>query len=148
MRAPLEEVAYQTNGMTAVMVARAWVLYAWFAGAWAKRWLRFATGHNGVRIARVLYALALIAFGLSHFFYLHLTAPLVPEWLGWPVGWSYFTGLVRFMIICGIGAVSNVGVASWIYANDNTWWIAGLGGALMGAVWNYAVSSVFVWRMR
>jgi len=63
-------------------------------------------------------------------------------------GWSYFSGLIRFMIICGIGAVSNVGVASWIYANDNTWWIAGLGGAVMGAVWNYAVSSVFVWRMR
>jgi dolichol-phosphate mannosyltransferase len=63
-------------------------------------------------------------------------------------GWSYLTGLIRFMIICGIGAISNVGVASWIYANDNTWWIAGLGGALMGAVWNYAVSSVFVWRMR
>ena len=63
-------------------------------------------------------------------------------------GWSYVTGLIRFMIICGIGAVSNVGVASWIYANDNTWWIAGLGGAVMGAVWNYAVSSVFVWRMR
>jgi uncharacterized membrane protein YphA (DoxX/SURF4 family) len=92
VRAPLEEVAYQTNGMTAVMVARAWVLYAWFAGEWDKRWLGFATGHNGVRIARVLYALALIAFGLSHFFYLHLTAPLVPEWLGWPVGWAYFTG--------------------------------------------------------
>jgi dolichol-phosphate mannosyltransferase len=63
-------------------------------------------------------------------------------------GWSYLTGLLRFMIICGIGAMSNVGVASWIYANDNTWWIAGLGGALMGAVWNYAVSSVFVWRQR
>jgi dolichol-phosphate mannosyltransferase len=63
-------------------------------------------------------------------------------------GWSYLTGLVRFMIICGIGAVSNVGIASFIYAHDNTWWIAGLGGAVMGAVWNYAVSSVFVWRPR
>lgn len=63
-------------------------------------------------------------------------------------GWSYLTGLVRFMIICSIGAVSNVGVASFIYAHDNTWWIAGLGGAVMGAVWNYAVSSVFVWRPR
>ena len=63
-------------------------------------------------------------------------------------GWSFLTGLLRFMIICGIGAVSNVGVASWIYANENTWWIAGLGGAVMGTVWNYAVSSVFVWRQR
>jgi dolichol-phosphate mannosyltransferase len=63
-------------------------------------------------------------------------------------GLAYLTGLVRFMIVCGIGAVSNVGVASWIYANDNVWWIAGLGGAVMGAVWNYAVSAVFVWRPR
>jgi dolichol-phosphate mannosyltransferase len=52
------------------------------------------------------------------------------------------------MIICGIGAVSNVGVASLIYAHDTVWWIAGLGGAVMGAVWNYAVSAVFVWRPR
>src|SRR5215831_4047293 len=40
-------------------------------------------------------------------------------------------GLIRFQAICGIGAVSNVGVASWIYAADPKWWIAGLGGALM-----------------
>jgi dolichol-phosphate mannosyltransferase len=63
-------------------------------------------------------------------------------------GLAYVTGLLRFMVICGIGAVSNVGIASWIYAHDNKWWIAGLGGAVMGAVWNYAVSSVFVWRPR
>jgi dolichol-phosphate mannosyltransferase len=63
-------------------------------------------------------------------------------------GWSYLMGLVRFQIVCGIGLVSNVGVATLIYASDTTWWIAGLGGAVMGAVWNYAVSSVFVWRPR
>jgi dolichol-phosphate mannosyltransferase len=63
-------------------------------------------------------------------------------------GLAYLTGLLRFMIICGIGAVSNVGVATLIYANDTVWWIAGLGGAVMGAVWNYAVSAVFVWRPR
>jgi dolichol-phosphate mannosyltransferase len=63
-------------------------------------------------------------------------------------GLAYLTGLLRFMIICGIGAISNVGVATLIYANDTVWWIAGLGGAIMGAVWNYAVSAVFVWRPR
>jgi dolichol-phosphate mannosyltransferase len=41
-----------------------------------------------------------------------------------------------------------VGVASWIYDYDQDWWIAGLGGALMGAVWNYVVSAAFVWRGR
>lgn len=64
------------------------------------------------------------------------------------VGWSFFTGLLRFEIICAVGALSNVGVATWIYEHNQKWWIAGLGGALMGAVWNYVVSAAFVWRSR
>jgi dolichol-phosphate mannosyltransferase len=63
-------------------------------------------------------------------------------------GWAFVAGLLRFEAICAVGAVSNVGVASWIYDYDPEWWIAGLGGALMGAVWNYAVSAAFVWRAR
>ena len=63
-------------------------------------------------------------------------------------GWRFLTGLVWFEAICAVGAISNIGVATWIYTNDSNWWIAGLGGALMGAVWNYAVSAAFVWRVR
>ena len=92
LRAPTVEGSYQNCGENAVLVAGAWVLYAWFAADWDRQRLGFATGDRGVRIARVIYGLALIAFGLSHFAYLNLTAPLVPAWLGWPVAWSYFTG--------------------------------------------------------
>lgn len=92
VRGPAVEVNYQSCGETAVLVAAAWVLYAWFASAWDRRQLSFATGDNGVRGARALYALALIAFGLSHFAYLNLTAPLVPAWLPAHVGLAYFTG--------------------------------------------------------
>ena len=90
--APTQEVVYQSCGENVVLIAAAWVLYAWFAGEWDRQHLAFATGDRGVRVARVLYGLALIAFGLSHFFYLNMTAPLVPAWLPWHVGWAYFTG--------------------------------------------------------
>jgi dolichol-phosphate mannosyltransferase len=63
-------------------------------------------------------------------------------------GWHFVIGLVRFQVICAIGAISNVGIATWIYDYDEVWWIAGLGGALIGTVWNFVVSAAFVWRQR
>ena len=63
-------------------------------------------------------------------------------------GWHFITGLIQFQVICAIGAISNVGIATWIYDYDSTWWIAGLGGAAIGTVWNFVVSAAFVWRQR
>ncbi|MGH8272131.1 MAG: DoxX family membrane protein [Gammaproteobacteria bacterium] len=77
---------------TAVIVAGAWVLYAWFATDRDKRWFGFATGDTGVRIARALFGLAVIFFGVSHFVYVNLTTPLVPGWLPAPLFWAYFFG--------------------------------------------------------
>jgi dolichol-phosphate mannosyltransferase len=63
-------------------------------------------------------------------------------------GWHFLTGLIRFQVIGAIGAISNVGIATWIYDYDSVWWIAGLGGAAIGTVWNFVVSAAFVWRQR
>jgi hypothetical protein len=47
IRAPAVEGTWFGWGETAVMVAGAWVLYAWFASDWDRRRLGFATGNKG-----------------------------------------------------------------------------------------------------
>jgi uncharacterized membrane protein len=103
---PLVEGSYQTCGETAVMVAGAWVLYARFAADSDRQRLGFAVGDRGLRLARALYGLALIAFGLSHFVYLNLTAPLVPAWLPGHTFWAYFSGAAY--VAAGVALVFNM----------------------------------------
>jgi dolichol-phosphate mannosyltransferase len=57
-------------------------------------------------------------------------------------------GLILFMVVCGFGAVANVGIAQAMYEQHTTWTVAGAIGAMIGVVWNYAVSATLVWRSR
>lgn len=100
--APLQEIPYQTNGVTAVYVAGAWVLYTWLASDWDRQHLAFANGERGMRIARLLYGLAMIGFGFSHFAYFKNTYTLVPDWLLWPTFWAYFTGIAYLAAAAGV----------------------------------------------
>lgn len=63
-------------------------------------------------------------------------------------GFSKLWGLTLFALLCSVGVVANIDIASWMYAFKQVWWVAGFSGALVGVVWNYAVSSAFVWRKR
>jgi dolichol-phosphate mannosyltransferase len=57
-------------------------------------------------------------------------------------------GLLLFMVVCGVGAIANIGIAKALYENNTSWSIAGAIGAVIGVVWNYAVSATLVWRSR
>jgi dolichol-phosphate mannosyltransferase len=57
-------------------------------------------------------------------------------------------GLLSFYAVCAIGIFANVGIASFLFNRDYSWWLAATAGILVGAVWNYAASSVFTWRQR
>jgi dolichol-phosphate mannosyltransferase len=63
-------------------------------------------------------------------------------------GFAILGGLLAFYLVCSVGLFANVGVAFSVYKQQPIWWLAGAAGALMGVVWNYAMSGLFVWRKR
>jgi len=63
-------------------------------------------------------------------------------------GLSIVRGFVIFAALCSVGAIANINIASWLFQSRQVWWAAGLAGALVGVVWNYAASNTFVWRRR
>lgn len=60
-------------------------------------------------------------------------------------GARWWLGLASFMAACSIGAVANVGIASYLFDHVTGWAVAGVAGILVGAVWNYAVTSAYTW---
>jgi dolichol-phosphate mannosyltransferase len=64
------------------------------------------------------------------------------------VGWQAVRGLASFMALCGLGALANVAVARDLYDLTGMWLLAGFGGAAIGALLNYALTSIFTWGRR
>lgn len=63
-------------------------------------------------------------------------------------GKAWLKGLLSFVIACSIGALANVGVATFLFKNRAQWSLAALAGILVGSFWNYAVTRLYTWNKR
>ncbi len=63
-------------------------------------------------------------------------------------GAAALTGLVKYYFAGVLGAIANVGVANWMHGVNDSWWISGVAGIIVGAVFNFSMSSAFVWRRK
>ena len=61
-------------------------------------------------------------------------------------GWSMLRGWLSFVAACGLGALANVGIAAYLFQHNTWWMVSAVAGVLVGAVWNYAVTSVYTWK--
>ena len=129
-------------------------------GAVTPRFLSFGfVGMTGLFVHLVVLRLALLLGGLA-FPYAQALATVIAMTSNFLLnnvvtyrdkklhGLAMLRGLLGFYAVSAVGALANVGVASWLYANQPIWWLAGAAGALMGAVWNYTMATLLVWRAR
>lgn len=104
--APQMEAVWLGFGEIAVLMTGGWVLFARLAGVKEGSPLAFATGENGVHLARMLFAVSLLPIGLSHIVYLKQTVEFVPAWLPYRAGWAYLTGAGQ--MACGLGVLFSI----------------------------------------
>jgi len=107
VRDPLNELEWFNLGELAALVAGAWILLTGAGPESARRWGR----------GRVLFALALPAFGLSHFLFAEATVGFVPAWLPGRLAWAYLTGGAH--IAAGLGLL--LGVLPRLAATLEAW---------------------------
>jgi dolichol-phosphate mannosyltransferase len=63
-------------------------------------------------------------------------------------GRRYWRGLILFMLVCGLGGIANIGIARALHRASAGSAASSVVGALVGVVWNYAISATLVWRVR
>jgi dolichol-phosphate mannosyltransferase len=60
-------------------------------------------------------------------------------------GARIWRGLLSFYLACGAGALINLAVADWMFLMSVKYWIAGLVGAMIAAVWNFLTTASLTW---
>jgi uncharacterized membrane protein len=87
-------------GELGMLLAGGWVLFARLSGLEVSPLFHRISGARGVRLAQILFGLAVIPVGLGHICYLAITAGLVPPWLPFRNVLAFATGAGQ--IVCGV----------------------------------------------
>jgi dolichol-phosphate mannosyltransferase len=61
-------------------------------------------------------------------------------------GWRWLRGWATFVLACSVGGFANIGAAKAVYDMHQGWATAAITGVLVGAVWNYAITTLWTWR--
>jgi dolichol-phosphate mannosyltransferase len=62
--------------------------------------------------------------------------------------YNLLKGLLGFYVVCSIGSFFNILVANNLFQTGVLWWLTAICGGIIGAVWNYSVSSFFTWKIK
>lgn len=64
-------------------------------------------------------------------------------------GWGWVRGWFSFSVASSVGAVANVGVATYLFEQQGAvWYLSALAGIVMAVVWNYVVTSFYTWKRK
>jgi len=61
-------------------------------------------------------------------------------------GFGLLRGLASFYVVCSLGALANIGIASYAFAERTEWAISAAAGIVVGTLWNYLATARFTWR--
>ena len=93
-------------GELGMLLAGGWVLFARLSGLNGAPFFLHITGRRGVRLAQILFGLAVIPVGLGHILYLQITTSLVPSWLPFRAALGWGTGAAQ--ILCGVAILFGI----------------------------------------
>jgi dolichol-phosphate mannosyltransferase len=57
-------------------------------------------------------------------------------------------GLLSFYAVCGMGALANIGIASYAFAKHLEWALSAAAGIVVGTLWNYLATARYTWGAR
>ena len=99
--APQIEGVWLGLGELGMLFAGGWVLLARFSALGDNSFFSPVSGQKGIRIAQIIFGLAVIPVGMAHIVYLKITTSLVPSWLPFRTQLAWITGAGQ--VVCGLG---------------------------------------------